>query len=802
MVAWVQGQSAVEPPSQVLGPLHWPEAHSPPLLQLAPSGFLQSPFTQRVLPLHLGRQLPPLQVSQLLQVVTSTVLQLPLLQTPRTTRLPEQRVEVSQSQQSLLEMQRPSHALVPEGTWQVPPEPVHFSQAPQLSPQQKPSVQRLDWHWPALSQAEPLARLQSGSLLQPSGQEPSASPQRRCDSMQAKVHIAGLPRGSRMVFWSLLQTAWRLLQSAIGSQVSAPSLIPLSQVAMQSPSLSTLQPAGQQESPGRQAVSRPPSAQRAVHSAAEPSSLTLLQPRFGQLVGQEPGGSHTSPFSTTPLPQRAGQSTSEALVHPTGQQPSLLSGSQVDPQTITAGSGPSFDDAGDPASPPVPTRVPPVPLAPPLLPGCAGAPASAVPGSLRGLVQVSRNNAGTRARQAVGRGCDSVIDFPHDNDDPSPCVSHQNRPRHRLFRVDAWCGAGGIARWREKSAVAAPAVNGPAAPGRHTEGMTETDRFDAVVVGASLAGCTAATLLGEAGLRVALVDRNHRRDGYKQVCTHAIQAHASPVLDRLGLTDPLRRAGAVPMDAALWTRWGYVRDRGPRPNGWQVRRETLDPLLRDRARATSGVSWLPAHRVSDLHREGGAVTGVVCQTAAGPRTLRAPLVVGADGRHSRVAQLIAAPARMVDNERFTYFAYFRNVKLAFPGCGQLWLLEPDVAYAFPTDGDRAILTVSPHRSALPAFRADLDGSFRRLLARCPDPPDLTGAERLSGYLGMLDMPNISRPAVHAGVALVGDAAIASDPIWGTVGRRAERRQRPEPAPVLRLRSVGRMGQLERQRLHR
>jgi hypothetical protein len=111
----VHGQSAVDPPSQVLGPLQLPEAHSPPLLQFWPSAFLHEPPTQRVDPEHLGRQLDPLQVSHSLQLVTSTVLQLPLLQTPRTTRLPEQRVEVSQLQQSLLEMHLPSQTLVPEG---------------------------------------------------------------------------------------------------------------------------------------------------------------------------------------------------------------------------------------------------------------------------------------------------------------------------------------------------------------------------------------------------------------------------------------------------------------------------------------------------------------------------------------------------------------------------------------------------------------------------------------------------------------------------------------------------------------
>jgi choline dehydrogenase-like flavoprotein len=49
--------------------------------------------------------------------------------------------------------------------------------------------------------------------------------------------------------------------------------------------------------------------------------------------------------------------------------------------------------------------------------------------------------------------------------------------------------------------------------------MTEPD-FDAVVVGASVAGCTAARLFAQRGARVALVERRPDLDAYKTVCTH------------------------------------------------------------------------------------------------------------------------------------------------------------------------------------------------------------------------------------------------------------------------------------------
>lgn len=61
--------------------------------------------------------------------------------------------------------------------------------------------------------------------------------------------------------------------------------------------------------------------------------------------------------------------------------------------------------------------------------------------------------------------------------------------------------------------------------GRDVEGsaaMTARIDFDVAVVGASIGGCAAATLLARRGLRVALIERHHDPNCYKQNCTHYI----------------------------------------------------------------------------------------------------------------------------------------------------------------------------------------------------------------------------------------------------------------------------------------
>jgi 2-polyprenyl-6-methoxyphenol hydroxylase-like FAD-dependent oxidoreductase len=73
---------------------------------------------------------------------------------------------------------------------------------------------------------------------------------------------------------------------------------------------------------------------------------------------------------------------------------------------------------------------------------------------------------------------------------------------------------------------------------------------------------------------------------------------------------------------------------------------------------------------------------------------------------------------------------------------------------------------APHRNLRAEFRSDVEGAYDRYVAALPDAPDLSGATRDSKLIGKLDLPNVSRPAARPGIAFVGDAAMASDPLWG------------------------------------
>lgn len=297
----------------------------------------------------------------------------------------------------------------------------------------------------------------------------------------------------------------------------------------------------------------------------------------------------------------------------------------------------------------------------------------------------------------------------------------------------------------------------------------DSERYDAVIVGASLAGCTAAILLGRAGASVGLVERRADPDAFKRICGHFILSSAVPAMERIGLLDAVERAGAVRCRPRLWTRWGWVDPRGQSalPRCVNIRRERLDPMLRRMAADTPGVELIAGWSAERLLGDGDGVAGVEVRDRNGSvRSLRARLVVGADGRDSRIARLAKAPTRATPHGRFSYAGYYEGPPPPGAPDGSLWILDPQWAAAFPTDGGLTMYGCMPTKDRLPEFRRDLEGALISFIADLPDAPPILESRRVGPIIGKIEMPNLWREPVSSGLALVGDASLATDPLWG------------------------------------
>ena len=125
-----------------------------------------------------------------------------------------------------------------------------------------------------------------------------------------------------------------------------------------------------------------------------------------------------------------------------------------------------------------------------------------------------------------------------------------------------------------------------------------SDTYDAIVVGAGVAGSTAAILLAQAGWSVALIEKHEfpRR----KVCGEALSAGNLALLDALGIGrefaalagPPLRRAAIFVGGAAVTADLPRFDD-SKHPWGRALGREHLDTLLVRRARTVGAEVWQP-----------------------------------------------------------------------------------------------------------------------------------------------------------------------------------------------------------------
>jgi len=300
-------------------------------------------------------------------------------------------------------------------------------------------------------------------------------------------------------------------------------------------------------------------------------------------------------------------------------------------------------------------------------------------------------------------------------------------------------------------------------------GARATTDFDAVIVGASLAGCATAIMLGRAGARVALVEQLPDEGAYKKLCSHYIQSSAVATLERLQLLEPMLQAGAVRSRVRLHTPWGLVEPplESSVPSGVNLRREVLDPLIRRTAAETPGVELVMGHTVHELLRDGETVRGALARDRNGVElSAAAKLVVGADGRGSRVAKLAGVRESTHRHGRFAYGGYFEGPPPQGAPDASFWLMDPDMYAAFPTDSGLTFYAAMPTKKREKEFREDPAKALVEQIGSLPDAPPIRASRLTAPMQGKLDLTNVAHTPTTPGLALVGDAALAIDPLCG------------------------------------
>jgi flavin-dependent dehydrogenase len=291
--------------------------------------------------------------------------------------------------------------------------------------------------------------------------------------------------------------------------------------------------------------------------------------------------------------------------------------------------------------------------------------------------------------------------------------------------------------------------------------------YDVVVVGARVAGASTALLLARAGHRVLLVDRARLPSEIAR--GHFVYRHAPRRLQRWGLLERLAASGSPPVTTLVMSAGDFpleAHDLSVDGVPWGIgpRRGVLDRMLLEAA-VDAGVEVMDEIAIEDVLVEDGRVTGVRGQSARNGRPLRvrARLTVGADGRHSRIAQAVRAPVyEQVAPLTCWYFSYWSGVPMDRI---ELHLLQRRAAFLFPTNDDLTAVFIAFPIEEFERIRVRPEFAMLAALDHVPESGEqVRSGRREERMYGTADVPNFVRKASGPGWALAGDAACHKDPM--------------------------------------
>ena len=291
--------------------------------------------------------------------------------------------------------------------------------------------------------------------------------------------------------------------------------------------------------------------------------------------------------------------------------------------------------------------------------------------------------------------------------------------------------------------------------------------YDVIIVGARCAGSALALMLARDGLGVLMVERATFPSD--TMSGHFIHPAGMACLRRLGLFEDVHALGAPAQDT-MTVDFGPIVLTGrpaPAPDGTSVayapRRYHFDPMLADAAVA-AGASLREGVSFVEPLVEDGRVVGIRALNASGrTEEIRARLVVGADGKRSRVARTVGAQA--YDRRPATsccFYAYWSGFETPHT---RLFVRDGLFCVAPPTNDGLTALLISWPRAEFDRVRADIGKAFHEAVATIPWIADrLAGARQAERFVGTGDLDGFFRTASGPGWALLGDAGYHKDPI--------------------------------------
>lgn len=291
--------------------------------------------------------------------------------------------------------------------------------------------------------------------------------------------------------------------------------------------------------------------------------------------------------------------------------------------------------------------------------------------------------------------------------------------------------------------------------------------YDAIIVGASVAGASSAALLGRRGFGVLLLDR--AKFPRPKICGEGLMPAGVRILEGFGLAVAARLAGAKPFTGLRFHLSSGrsleldFRERDSSIHGLAMRRESLDELLLRHACAQPGVRLREGFNVRGFQVLTDRIE-VHGESADGVESFQGRVLIGADGIRSRFPRALGLQSVQPTPGRFALRGQFARAP-GQEGPVDVYCARSSEAYVAPMDGGGARVTLLLDRK--PRVCGDARTLYRESLAAFPRLGKRLGGADPIGDVEATSPVSRRLERCHADrVLLAGDAAGACDPVTG------------------------------------
>ena len=305
----------------------------------------------------------------------------------------------------------------------------------------------------------------------------------------------------------------------------------------------------------------------------------------------------------------------------------------------------------------------------------------------------------------------------------------------------------------------------------------DSTHFDLAIIGAGPAGCTLALKLGESGMRIAVIEKDHFPR--EKICGDALSGKVVSILKRMPdgifmrfLSHPGKTpSGGIrfvaPDLSSLFLQFPPADNKPPHAPGYIFPRRDFDQFLVSEVKAMPGVTFFEGEKANTVAREQGFM-----KIATDGRSITASMVAFAGGVASKTCELVSPGLSRKYRVSVGLRAYYKNITgFDKEGSIELFFLKdilPCYLWVFPPVNGVSNAGIGMLQEDILKKRVSLQSMMEQCIREVPELSQrFANAERISPFQAHpLPLWRPGNKLSGNGFILLGDAASLVDPFTG------------------------------------